>query len=214
MSNLDEKLRAIGIRLAGHFQKQDEWIDIERTLIEACYEVPNDGRMLSLLLSWLKVHGNILITEKLIKFYKDISKKEGECPWFNALLIFASKECSHKFSRWIKKEEEKIYLGEKESTKSLIELKGAHELFKKYNIFIPESSLRIRENDALSPQELARVNLQYKNRYLYGASWRADIMTAIELGISNPYQIAKVTGCSYEPANRIFREYELVRLAS
>lgn len=210
MLSLDDKLRLIGIRLSGSPKTFDEWVDIERTLVEASYEASQNNRILSLLLSWVKVHGTYLITEKLLKVYKEISLERGENPWFNALLIWASAECSHKFLRWVKKEPHHVYWGEKESAKALIELKGAHSLFKKYNIYIPESSLRIRESDVLTPKELTKFNKQYRNRYLYGASWRADIITAIETGIHNPYQISKITGCSYEPANRIFREYELV----
>ncbi len=210
MLSLDDKLRLIGIRLSGDHKISNEWIDIERTLIEASYEASKNNRLLSLLFSWMKVHGTYLITEKLLKVYKEISSERGENPWFNALLIFASAECSHKFSRWLKKESHHVYWGDKESAKALIELKGAYSLFKKYNIYIPESSLRIRDSDVLTPKELTKLNRQYRNRYLYGASWRADIVTAIEMGIHTPYQISKITGCSYEPANRIFREYELV----
>ena len=59
------------------------------------------------------------------------------------------------------------------------------------------------------PKELAHDTQQCRNRLLYGASWRADIIAAIEQGAANPFIISKTLGCSYEPAHRIFREYQI-----
>ena len=57
---LNEKLVAIGIRLAGvkvpSGRKRDH-VDVEATLLEAVGQVEQDGRMLSVLLSWIGVHG-------------------------------------------------------------------------------------------------------------------------------------------------------------
>ncbi len=80
----------------------------------------------------------------------------------------------------------------------------------KIGIMIPEGSLRIRDKDVLPAEILLKKNMQFKNRLLFGANWRADIITAIEWGMENPNRISKLLGCSYEPANRIFREYMLV----
>ena len=57
------------------------------------------------------------------------------------------------------------------------------------------------------------MNRQYRNRYLYGPSWRADIVTAIESGATSPAEIVRRLGCSYEPAHRVFREYALAAKA-
>ncbi len=59
----------------------------------------------------------------------------------------------------------------------------------------------------MKPEMLARINNQYKNRLLYGANRRADIITAIEFGMKSPYEISKKLNCSYDPAHRIFKEY-------
>jgi hypothetical protein len=61
------------------------------------------------------------------------------------------------------------------------------------------------------PEELLKINLQFRNRLIYGANWRADIITAIQMGIDNPNKIKELIGCSYEPANRIFKEYSMAR---
>ena len=80
-------------------------------------------------------------------------------------------------------------------------------------MLIAEGSLRIREDDVLPPAVLAKKNKQYRNRLLYGPSWRADIITAIENGAKNPTEISKSIGCSYEPAYRVFTEYSLAKAA-
>jgi hypothetical protein len=60
---------------------------------------------------------------------------------------------------------------------------------------------------------LAAVNLQHRNRYPYGPSWRADIVTAIESGLDSPAAIARRVGCSYEPAHRVPREWRVATAA-
>jgi hypothetical protein len=61
----------------------------------------------------------------------------------------------------------------------------------------------------MTAEDLIKSNLQYKNRFIYGANWRADIITAIQFGYDNPSKIKDLIGCSYEPANRIFKQYKM-----
>jgi hypothetical protein len=56
-------------------------------------------------------------------------------------------------------------------------------------------------------------NPQYKNRYLYGTNYRADIITAIETGAGNRHKISKGLGCAYESVFRVYKEYELWKQA-
>jgi hypothetical protein len=65
----------------------------------------------------------------------------------------------------------------------------------------------------MTPEELVKVNQQYRNRYLYGPNWRADIITAIESGLTSPTQIMRRVGCSYEPAHRVWREWQIASAA-
>ena len=79
---------------------------------------------------------------------------------------------------------------------------------------IPKNSIRVRETDVAPKKKLIQENLQYKNRYVYGANWRADIITAIQLlEFENPYQITKAIGCSYPSAHRVFNDYKLAQSA-
>lgn len=202
-------LNAMGISLTGGGKASGrERVDIEQTLIDACYLVENDSRLLGLLMSWVLVHGKYLITEKFLKLYKLTAKFRGECPWFYALLAFGAESGIHKFKKGILKQKEKVYFrGEK--SPALFKMKGAIKYLEKINIMVPEGSIRIREKDIFPANILVRKNQQFKNRLLYGANWRADIITAIEEGMENPYRISKELGCSYDPAYRVFNEYKL-----
>ena len=106
-----------------------------------------------------------------------------------------------------------VYLFDPEVSQSAIDRKGEIPWLKKVGFLVPKGSLRIREGDVMNPKELAQVNLQYKNRYLYGPSWRADIITAIESGLNSPAAIVARVGCSYEPAHRVLREWKVATAA-
>ncbi len=203
---LDQKLDYIGIQIVTpKYRKPKEWIDLERTLHEASLEIHQDSRLFSLLCSWVSIHGDYVIIEKLMKL-----QKKQYSPWLVAIAISAVNLGFHKWRRLIKKQKKEFALVDHELALSSISMKGAEPTFKKYGFLIPQGSLRIRAIDALDVSRLARQNFQYRNRLLFGSSWRADIITAIEKGIPNPSEIAKTLGCSYEPAHRIFREYALV----
>lgn len=208
--NLDYKLSRIGIQIAGIDDRQIpvEWIDIEKTFYEASLEVCEDARLLSLLCSWVLIHGDRVVIEKLMKL-----QKKKNSPWLVAIAIIASNHGFHNWKRLIKKQKQEMYLVDRDLALSSIKLKGEEVGMKKYNFLIPKGSIRVRERDALSVSELAKINFQYRNRLIYGASIRSDIITAIESGFKTPYAVAKVVGCSYEPAHRIFNEYKLFQEA-
>jgi hypothetical protein len=222
-AELDVKLRAIGFQFAGasHELQKDvsseelnkKWVDIEATLLDACYEIEKDARLLSFLMSWIKVHGDYVITEKLMKLARKQERARGKCQWLAALAAFAAHVGQHKWKKLIVKHSTPLYLHSQELSQSALRLKGREDFLADQNIHIAKGSLRIRESDVSTPEQLVLKNRQYRNRYLYGASWRADIITAIEVGFENPFQIAKTLGCSYEPAHRIFSEYRVAMLA-
>ncbi len=207
MSNLslDQKLSYIGVQLAGVQKiKRSQWIDIENTLHEATLEVPQDSRLFLLLCSWVSVHGDYVIIEKLMKL-----QKKKNSPWLVALAICAFNMGFHQWKRLIKKQKGPLALVSTDLALSSIALKGEEPHFRKNGFLVPIGTVRVRASDAQTSELLVKKNPQYRNRLLFGASWRADIITAIEVGMKTPYQIAKTLGCSYEPAHRIFKEYAL-----
>jgi len=203
--SLDQKLQYIGFQISGPRKINfEQWIDIENTLYEATLEISIDSRLFSLICSWVSVHGDYVIIEKLMKLQRKINS-----PWLVAVAICAANLGFHQWKRLIKKQRGTFSLVDQNLALSSISIKGEEPQFRNKGFLIPKGSIRIRSSDALDPEHLVRSNSQYRNRLLFGASWRADIITAIEKGMKTPYEIAKVLGCSYEPAHRIFKEYSL-----
>lgn len=210
-SSLDARLQAIGIRLASSrkLSPPKAEADIERTILAAVNELPQDLRLASLLFTWVKVHGEYVITEKLAKLVKSGTVEHRD--WLSALAAFAVHNKYHKWSKLIVRRRKPVHLLPLEMSELPIRMRGAEPWLESQGILLPVGSLRIREDDVFGPSELARKNRQYRNRYLYGPSWRADIITAIEAGCTTPTEIKERVGCSYEPAHRVFREYHLAR---
>jgi hypothetical protein len=214
--SLNYKLKQIGINISftesSLISDDLKFIDIEKTIVESIIEAPNDPRLISLLLSWIEVHGKYVIVEKLSKLIEQTLINNNDFKKNRWIYVLAAYAFSRKYHKWKKlccNGSKKIYVYPKELTLSAIKIKGAIPWAKKFNILIPKNSLRVRTNDILSPQDLLKKNLQYKNRYIYGVCWRADIVSAVQLGIKKPTAICQILGCSYEPAHRISKEYQM-----
>ncbi len=206
----DHDLIAIGFRLASTEVEnfKPEVVDIESTLLDTIGSFTNDYRIASVLMSWIKVHGNYVIVEKLIKLHERIRKEiPVHFPWMTLVAAWAVECGYHKWRKLVKKENGPIYLYDPEISESAILRKGMISWLEPLGFRVPHNSLRIRDSDVLTPKELIQFNPQYRNRYIFGASWRADIVTAIQNGFTIPMGISRVVGCSYEPAYRISRDY-------
>lgn len=207
--SLDEKLIYIGIRLtSAHLStkaKSSQWVDIEETIYEATLEVANDSRLFFVLCSWVKVHGEHVVVEKLLKF-----QKNRNSAWLIALAIFAMSENLHKWKSLVKKVDGEYALGSLAVAQQAIKYKGIDSRFADSGFLIASGGLRVRDSDVKTVTELIESNLQYKNRFIIGSNWRSDVITAIQMGIQNPYQIAKAIKCSQPSVYKIFKEYSLV----
>ncbi len=218
--SLNQRMRFIGIRivydeadlnLSGHEKLQ---CDIEKTLIDAAYEAKNDFRLLSLLMSWLTVHGDYVIVEKLFKLAKLAEKDREHNPIMNGFAVCGTINGYLRFKRYVSKSPQDEFLIDQDTTESFGTYQGYKQDWSSLGVKVPLKMIRIRETDVLSAEELARFNLQFRNRLLVGASWRADILTAVDLGIQSATEISKTLGCSYEPAHRVLKEYSVVKKIS
>ena len=204
--SLDEKLSYIGVRLstAESPLAPSDWIDIEETIYEATLEATKDSRLFLVLLSWVSVHGDHVIIEKLMKL-----QKKQFSNWLVPLSIFAVDKGFHRWKKLIQKVEGEHALSNLKVAKQSIAFKGGEDGYLEFGFLIPKGSLRVRKSDVASKERLISENRQYRNRYLFGANWRADIITAIEKGYENPYRITQAIGCSYPSAYRVFKDYTL-----
>lgn len=214
----NQKLKYIGCRilhndgLVNYKNINPLDIDIEETILQACYASETDLRLLSILATWMSVHGDYIIVEKFYKKLKVFETIYGHRPsTINLIAVQVLLSGSTKWKKWITSHSKKSEFPVNEKLLiSSIDFQGYNEDFKKHGVKIPKNFLRIREDDVLTTSELVKLNLQFKNRLIFGSSWRADIMTAIEAGVENPSKIAKLIGCSYEPAHRVFNEMKIV----
>ena len=214
MSKMDELFRdleAIGFRVTySKLPKLSEDPDIEKTIVKALYHIDDEGRLLGLMISWLKVHGTHLIADKLFKEYDSAKRYLGETPWFSGICSYLYSHKDHRFKKGVVKLKKSHHLGNRDQS-SLIKLKGSIDFLENVGIFAAESSLRIRESDIFSVDELVKANVQYRNRYIFGANWRAEIITSIQNGAQNPNQVSKFLGIARSRVGIVFKEYSLIK---
>ena len=214
------RLRMIGFRISipnsekftGTFTSSD--CDIEETLIECLYEARDDNRLLKILLDWIRTHGEHVILEKFFKKLKDWEKHRGKTLLLELLIGVAIVSGHKKWKRHLKTNPAKpIYPYDEVLSKSSISVKGKNQELAKLGILVSSNFLDSKKNDVLSVEELIKTNIQYKNRFLFGPNFRADILSAIETGAENRFRISKSLSCSYESVHRIFKEYNLWKTA-
>ena len=162
--------------------------------------------LLSLLFSWIGVHADHVVVDKLRKRLRADGNADVRLV-VSALAAYAVSRGRHKWRKLIGAPEKPTFLSASKAAQSAVGLKGAEPWLEVHNVLAGKGSLRIRPQDVLSAEELAKVNTQYRNRLLYGASWRAEIITAIQQGAKTATEISRRVGCSYEPAHRVRREY-------
>lgn len=185
-------------------------VDIERTLIEACYFIDEDGRLLGLLFSWLKVHGAHVIPDKFFKEYEQSQKYLGSTPWFSGICAYMTSMKDPRFKKGIVKlKTPHHYLHQNQA--SLIKLKGSVPYLEEIGLKLSQSSLRIRESDILGIEELININRQYRNRYVFGANWRSEIITAIQNGADSPIKVSKDLGIARSRVGVVFKEFMQVK---
>jgi hypothetical protein len=214
LSNINELFRdleEIGFRVThSYVGKLTEEPDIEKTLVKALYHIDSEGRLLGLIITWLKLHGAHLIADKFFKEYEAAKEYLGETPWFSGVCSYMYSQKDHRFKKGAVKLKKPHHLGNRDQS-SLIKLKGSIDFLEDVGIFVAESSLRIRESDIFSVDELVKANRQYRNRYIFGANWRAEIITSIQNGAQNPNQVSKLLGIARSRVGIVFKEYSLIK---
>jgi hypothetical protein len=214
LSKIDELFRdleVIGFRVTySSTSKLSEGPDIEKTIVKALYHIDEEGRLLGLVITWLKIHGTHLIADKFFKEYEAAREYLGETPWFNGICSFMFSQKDYRFKKGVVKIKNPHHLGNRDQS-SLIKLKGAIDFLEVVGVHAAVSSLRIRESDVLSVDELVKANRQYRNRYIFGANWRAEIITSIQNGAQNPNQVSKLLGIARSRVGVVFKEYSLIK---
>lgn len=213
---LEGQMAAIGVMVSAATlsQREIDAVDIETVLVEMITAIAREGaslRLPTLLLSWVAEHGGAVIVEKLQRLLVE-RKRSGEDVSVTALCAQFAGRCGHK--RWaplVKRFAPRTtrYLGPRELAESLVRLRGKENWADGSGFVVPSGSLETSTKWVLSQSSLAKLSRQYQNRLVFGAQWRADIITAIQRGARTPAEISRMSGASYEPCYRVNLELGL-----
>jgi len=210
--SLNFDLIRIGFKL--QFSKEPEvstyFVDIEKTLVRAILEIveKDDGRLLSLVTSWLVVHHRQVNIGKLAKYVNGITNNQPAAIVMKALVNYIAQK---KYPAWrksvhkIQAEGSFAFFNREVSSFDTSARSTTVEEFRVCGFYTTITSLRIRESDIETPEELAKLNHQYANRLLVGSNWRSDIVTLKQQGYESPYAIAKELGLSYSSVHEAYR---------
>lgn len=166
-------------------------------------EFPEDRKMISLILAWLKEHSNLVHIERLKTLIESLGSFE-----LAVLGGIAMKCIGYGDFRWrtiisyIQKRNTGKLRFEIEESEYLLSKKGEDQEFKQFGLRLspvePERPEKIVEF-----KSIIQKNLWIKHRILFGVNMRADVATVMVLKIaSSAYQASKILKCSFNAASR------------
>lgn len=210
VNDIYKRLSLIGFRVTFKGDRNQDFVDIEKTIISSLYYIDKEGRLLGLIFSWLSIHGEHIIADKFFKEYDKAKEYLGDTPWFSGVCSFMYHNKDHRFKKGVQLLSIPHHFRNKDQG-ILIKIKGSVDFLEVVGILVASSSFRLRDQDIFSVDELINSNKQYKNRFLFGANWRAEIITAIQNGLENPNQIARRLGIQRSRVSIVFNEYMKVK---
>ena len=218
--SLDEKLAAIGILISSKPLTKNEvsGVDIESTLVEV-FVALNEERNFRLLLpvfSWIEVHGSSVIIEKLLKILRKFAENKQDVSLAGLVAKFALHKRHRRWATIAKNftyhAKSPRHLGPRDMADSLLLLRGEENWAMGSGYKVPKGVISSNTKWVLSSKALAMFHHQYRNRLIYGPQWRADIISAYELGAKTPTEASRISGASYEPCHRVKMELEAAGL--
>ena len=211
LNRIYSDMSCVGVNLVAPREESSSFVDIEKTLIQcaAVLGESKDGRLLSLVFSWLDMHSKYVIVEKLKKLTNQYEQVSPEpLVWLSSFGHYCWKvKKQHKWKAIASKYPDEHYLEPQELSKIFIEKNGNYPWLEGTGISIAEGTIRFRRADIMTASQLSETNHQFKNRLKFGPAWRADIVMAIEKGAKTSGEIRELVGCSAEPARRILNDY-------
>ena len=196
-----DKLASIGCQFS---DVQLVSVDIEEALAEAIETLPHSsdrGRILKVLCSWIIENGNHVILEKLSK---KLTKKASEGADISYAALLGAFAVSQKLHKWsiLKKFRPDVIV-------AVGDPKGStqpEEWARGVNFSLRKGGIQTDVKYTLSRSQLAKIHKQYRNRLIYGAQYRADIITATQIGATTIKDVVRLIGVSREPASRVLSE--------
>lgn len=185
--------------------------NIEDTLLAAAHEAMehDDFRILAVLVTWLSIHHTWINADRLLRAIATEKSVRTRAFW-SAMGKFLAKD-----KRFVKLK--KLYKGPAMNllptgTEYQIHKHGEDPRFVKSPLRVPANVLRSREDDVLSPSELAKRHRVYRYRILMGPSYRADMWAALDKEPSlSSAQLARIAYGSFATAWQVKHHWKLIK---
>jgi hypothetical protein len=203
---LTEDMAGIGMNLGG---RANHRANIENTLFFASEEGMDraDLRVLSILVTWLGVHGARINVDRLAKLIEAGGSKRVRAFWAAVGRWLAKdRRCSRLIRFHTAKPLDLLDVG----TEFQIRRHGEDRRFEGTALRVPANVLRDRPADVMTPGQLARNHRAYSWRTVIGPTFRADMWAEMEgtAGLKAA-EIARKTYGSFATAWQAKRDWEV-----
>jgi hypothetical protein len=188
--------------------------DPERTVLKIVSLIETEPKIFRMLLKWLELTRELIHVERLKSLSQDLDQK------FLLVLGAVSLKQVHqgdrRFSTLVemakKKKPQLKKMGRLptlESDAYLIEKHGIDPEFLEFSIEVPKYD-SASDKKILALSQIVSAHPWLKLRALMGANFRADLAyLMVTEQVKNPYQAAKLLGCSMETSYRLWKGIEL-----
>jgi len=203
---LTEDMAGIGMNLGG---RANHRANIENTLFFASEEGMDraDYRVLSILVTWLGVHGSRVNVDRLARLIGAGGSKRVRAFWA-AVGLWLAKD--RRFSRLIRFHSGKPIDLLDVGAEFQVRRHGEDRRFEGSALRVPANILRDRPADVMTPGQLARNHRAYSWRVAIGPTFRADMWAEMEgtAGLKAA-EIARKTYGSFATAWQAKRDWEV-----
>jgi len=207
---LTSAMVGIGMNFSGRATPE---VNLEDTLVAASIAgmEQDDLRVLSILVTWLAVHGAWLNVDRLTHLVLGQPSLRVRLFW-SAVALWLAKD--RRFARMAG-----AYRGPRADllgagTEFLLGRSGEDPRFKEGPMRVPAGTLRDRPADVLTPAELARKHRTYRRRILLGPSYRADMWAELEADPAiSAAELARRTYGSFATAWHVRKDWEILAAA-
>lgn len=183
---------------------------IEDTLLAASVEgmAHDDLRVLSILVTWLKVHYPRINADRLIRLVSTETNPRVRAFW-SAVATWLQKD--RRFARMAR-----LYAGPRidvlhVGTEFRISRKGEDPRFQQSVLRIPDGVLRERASDVLTQEELVKIHRIYRQRVIMGPTYRADMWALLESEPSlSASELARRSYGSFATAWQVIRDFRIL----
>jgi hypothetical protein len=171
----------------------------------------NDFRVLSVLCKWIDVHGARINVDRLTRLVETCAEHERTRAFWAAIGQWQRRR-DKRFARLAKLRAERERIDLFPGTDFQVRRRGEHAWFTGTCLRVAAGTLRDRESDVASPEQLARTHPVYRERIVQGPSYRADMWAALTLDPTlTPAELARRTYGSFASAWEALRDWKIVR---